>query len=57
MKQYINYSSMSPFERHVFQSTGECDKQFHMSEDAFNQMVDEIVNKQAVQQELIEEQV
>jgi len=55
MTNYINFSAMSSVERHVFQSTGECDKQFHMGEDAFNQMVDEIVNKQAMQQELIEE--
>lgn len=54
---YINFSAMSSLERHVFQSTGECDKQFHMGEGEFNQMVDEIVNKQAMQQELVEEEV
>lgn len=57
MTNYINFSMMSSLERHVFQNTGECDKQFHMGESEFNQMVDEIVNRQAIQkeQELVEE--
>lgn len=57
MTNYINYSMMSSLERHVFQSTGKCDKQFHMGESEFNQMVDEIVNRQVIQQELVEEEV
>lgn len=55
MTNYINFSAMSSLERHVFQSTGECDKQFHMGESEFNQMVDDMVAKQAMQQELVEE--
>lgn len=54
---YINFAAMSSLERHVFQSTGACDKQFHMGEDEFNQMVDEMVNRQAMQQESNEEEV
>jgi len=59
MTSYINYGQMSSLERHVFQSTGECDKQFHMGESEFNQMIDEMVHKQVMQQqeELIEEEV
>lgn len=60
MTNYINFSMMSSLQRHVFQSTGECDKQFHMGEDAFNRMVDEMIasqHKQAMQQELVEEEV
>lgn len=57
MTNYINFSAMSSLERHVFQTTGECDKQFHMGEGDFNKLVDDIVNKQAMQQELVEEGV
>jgi len=54
MTNYINFSAMSSLERHVFQSTGECSSEFHMSEHGFNMLVDEMVasqHKQAMQQE------
>ena len=59
MTNHINYSAMSSLERHLFQATGECSAEFHMGESEFNQMVDEIVNRQAVQQEqeLVEEEM
>lgn len=53
MTNYINFSAMSSLERHVFQVSGECSAEFHMGEEEFNQMVDEIVHKQAMQQELV----
>lgn len=55
MTNYINFSAMSSIERHVFQSTGECSSQFHMGEDAFNQMLDEMIRKQ--ERELVQEEV
>lgn len=60
MTNYINFAAMSSLEHHVFQSTVECSKQFHMGESEFNQMVDEMVqkqHKQTIQQELVEEGV
>ena len=57
MTNYINFNAMSSLERHVFQSTGECGAEFHMGEEEFNQMVDEIAHKQALQQELVQEEV
>lgn len=57
MTNYINFSAMSSIERHVFQSTGECSAEFHMGEAEFNQMVDDMIQKQTVEQELVEEEV
>jgi len=57
---YINYSKMNTKQQHVFNSTGKCDESFIMSQDDFNMLVDQVVNKQhkqAMQQELVGEGV
>lgn len=61
MTTFINYTKMSPLQQHQFNKTGYADKEFVMSQDDFNMLLDEIVasqHKQAMQQEQqIEEDV
>ena len=57
MTTYIHYTKMSPLQQHLFNKTGYADKEFVMTQDDFNMLVDEIVHKQVMQQqqELVEE--
>lgn len=58
MITHINFGAMNPLQQHLFNKTGYADKEFIMTSEQFNMLVDEMMHKQAMQQEeQIEEEV